>query len=385
MDPKTFKHSSSGTLVPTINGAFAFVPNPLPPKLDLTTLLEPIAKAAESIGELRGLGLQLPDPYLLIHPLQRKEAVSSSGIEGTHTTMTELLAFEANVTDDGRRADNQEVYNYIQALRRGIDLLQELPICIRLMTEMHGILLRGLPLSRRSGGAPGELKTDQNWIGGNSKEIHKARFVPPPPLQAREALQNLEAFINDGERPKILPLIFLALVHYQFETIHPFPDGNGRVGRLLIPLLLHSKEILPQPLLYMSPFFEANKDEYIERLFKVSAYGDWGGWIEFFMLGLTETCQATSRKIRELLLLQERYRVVIDGMGGSSKRLSIVDMLFKRLVLSIPDAAQALGMTYRAAQQNVEKLVAAGMLSELPGYRNPKLYAAMEIINIIEH
>lgn len=385
MDASIFRTSPSGHLVPTIGGAHAFVPHPLPPALDLAPLIEPIATASELLGELRGLGLQLPDPYLLINPLQRQEAVSSSGIEGTHTTLTELLAFEANVSDEARKVDNHEVYNYIQALHRGIDLLKELPVCTRLIGEMHATLLRGLPLSRRSGGAPGELKREQNWIGGSRDDILRARFVPPPPLEAKAALASLENFINDGERVRVQPLVFLSLVHYQFETIHPFPDGNGRVGRLLIPLLLCSKSILPQPLLYMSPFFEANKDEYIELMFRVSAEGDWNGWISFFLRGVAESCRTTSRKIREILSLQARYRESISRLKASSKMLALLDLMFRRMVVSIPDVATALNITYRAAQQNVEKLVEAGMLVELPRYKNPKLFAAMEVVNIVNH
>ena len=384
MDVEAFRKSPCGRLVPTTQGALAFVPDPLPPALDLGSLVDVVADANGYLGELRGLGGQLTNPYLLVRPLSRKEALSSSSIEGTHTTMTELLSFEAGLEHPARRDDNKEVSNYIRALDRGIKLLGELPICNRLICEVHRELLGGLSAPRRRGGEPGSFKRDQNWIDGSQNDPTQARFVPPPPAESELAMSALEKFINDPDRPQIQPLVYLALVHYQFETIHPFPDGNGRVGRILIPLLLHGKKLLPQPLLYMSPYFEANKDEYIERMFKVSLHGEWLEWIDFFLKGVIESSKSAIGTIRNLMNLHAQYVDRLHRTRASAMLIRFVDMLFDAPVISIPRAQTRLGITYRAAKLNMERLVREGILSELPGTRRPKFYIAREILNIID-
>ena len=384
MDVETFRKSPCGHLVPTTQGALAFVPDPLPPTLDLGPLVDLVADANGYLGELRGLGRQLTNPYLLVRPLSRKEALSSSSIEGTHTTMTELLSFEAGIEHPARHDDNKEVSNHIRALDRGIELLRELPICNRLICEVHRELLGGLPAPRRRGGEPGSFKRDQNWIDGSEGDPKQARFIPPPPPESERAMSELEKFINDPDRPRIQPLVFLALVHYQFETIHPFPDGNGRVGRILIPLLLHSKKLLPQPLLYMSPYFEANKNEYIERMFNVSLTGDWHGWIDFFLRGVIESSKSAISTIQNLMNMHAQYIARIHRVRASAKLIQLVDLLFDSPVVSIPRVQALLGVTYRAAKLNTERLVREGILSEIPGTRRPKFYIAREVLNIID-
>lgn len=383
MDVEAFRKSPCGRLVPTTQGAWAFVPDPLPPALNLGPLIDVVADANGYLGELRGLGGQLTNPYLLVRPLLRKEAVSSSGIEGTHTTMTELLSFEAGLEDPARRDDNKEVVNYVLALDRGVEMLKELPVCNRLICEVHRELLRGLPLSRRRGGEPGSFKRDQNWIDGSQDDPMQARFVPPPPAESEAAMTALEKFINDLNRPRIQPLVFLALVHYQFEAIHPFPDGNGRVGRILIPLLLHSKKLLPQPLLYLSPYFEANRNEYVERMFKVSLNGEWLEWIDFFLKGVIESSRSAIGTIRNLMNLHAQYIARLHRIRASAMLIRFVDMLFDAPVISIPRVRTQLGITYRAAKLNTERLVREGILSDLPGTRMPKFYIARDIVNII--
>ena len=384
MDVEAFRKSPCGRVIPTTQGAWAFVPDPLPPVLGLGPLVDVVADANGYLGELRGLGRQLTNPYLLVRPLSRKEALSSSSIEGTHTTMTELLSFEAGIEHPARHDDNKEVSNYIRALDRGIELLKELPICNRLICEVHRELLGGLPASRRRGGEPGSFKRDQNWIDGSQNDSSQARFVPPPPTESEHAMGALEKFINDPDRLRIQPLVFLALVHYQFEAIHPFPDGNGRVGRILIPLLLHSKKLLPQPLLYMSPYFEANKDEYIERMYNVSLTGDWHEWIGFFLKGVIESSKSAIGTIQNLMNLHAQYVERIHRVRASAKLIRFVDLLFDRPVVSIPRVQTLLGVTYRAAMLNTNRLVREGILSELPGTRRPKFYIAREILNIID-
>lgn len=383
MDIKPFRKSPCGQLVRTIGDAWAFVPDPLPPLLDLGLHVDRIAEASEYLGELRGLGRQLTNPYLLVRPLQRKEALSSSSIEGTYTTLTELLVFEAGVENAARRDDNKEVGNYVRALDHGITRLAELPVCNRLIRELHTELLRGLPPHRREGGEPGQFKKAQNWIGGSRTDPSKARFVPPPPNESVQAMSDLEKFINDEKRPRIQPLVFLALVHYQFETIHPFPDGNGRVGRLLIPLLLHSKKLLPQPLLYMSPFFETNKNDYIDRMYLVSRDGDWSGWIDFFLRGVIDSSRSAIETIGKLLDLHQTYIERLRKTRASGILLRLVESLFDRPVLSIPAAQTLLGVTYRAAKLNVSRLINEGVLQELAGGQRPKFFIAREIFDIL--
>lgn len=227
----------AGRLVPTIFRQKAFVPNPLPPHLELTPVQQLLSEADQKLGELRGIGRYLPNPYLLIRPLQRREAIASSNIEGTYTSLPELLMFKSGIEDQPRAVDTHEVYNYIRALHEGIRLLDTLPISNRLIHALHKQLLLGLPKHRAGSFAPGEYRTEQNLIG-KSKDISKSRFNPPPPPAHLECMNNLEIFINREDMHNIPALIFIAIIHYQFETIHPFPDGNGRVGRLLIPIIL---------------------------------------------------------------------------------------------------------------------------------------------------
>jgi Fic family protein len=383
MDPELFKKSTSGRLVPTVGGGQAFVPNPLPPELELGSLLDLVAEASEGLGELRGLGRQLTNPYLLARPLQHREAVSSSNIEGTYTSLTDLALLEAGADGAARPTDTREVLNYVQALDTGIERLSELPVCSRLICEMHGELLKDLPPHRRTGGEPGHFKLEQNWIGGSQRDITKARFVPPPPRESMQAMSDLEKFINDDTRKKIQPLIFLALVHYQFEAIHPFPDGNGRVGRILIPLILHAKGILPQPLLYMSQYFEDRKDEYVDLMYNVSKTGSWLPWIIFFLEGVISSTQLATETISALLDLSESYRRRLQEVRSSASILTLVDSLFERPAISIPMAQKKLGVTYKSAKRNIEKLVAENILIELPEKYRSKYFLAQGIIDTL--
>lgn len=382
MDEDAFRHSPCGRLVPTTGGAWAFVPAPLPPRLDLGPLVDPIAEASTCLGELRGIGTHVRNPYLLVSPLQRKEAVASSSIEGTYSSLSELFAFEAGIENAARRDDQREVANYVVALHHALDRLAELPVCNRLICEMHRDLLRGLPPQRRHG-EPGQFKTDQNWIAGSKTDIAKARFVPPPPDEARRAMSDLEKFINDIERPHIQPLVLLALIHYQFETIHPFADGNGRVGRALIPVFLQAKALLPQPLLYMSPFFEIHKDEYIDRMFEVSRNGDWNGWIEFFLRGVIDSSRSAVHMIRQLDDLRIQYVETLRRIRAASTAHHLLEILFERPVISIPGVQNTLGVTYRAARQNVDRLLEEGILEEYPDVPRPKLFMAKGILDIL--
>lgn len=383
MDAQAFRESPAGRLVPTIREQLAFAPHPLPPKVDAATLapLASIAEASMLLGELNGIGRSLPNPYLLVRPLQRREAVASSNIEGTYTSLSDLLLFEAGAEYASRPPDTREVYNYVAALEHAMRRLSELPVCLRLIREVHERLLRGLPKHRGSGIVPGEFKREQNWIGGRT--IERSRFLPPPPQETAAAMDALEKYIQRENTKDLPPLIDLALIHYQFEAIHPFADGNGRVGRLLIPLILHERGVLPQPFLYMSPYFEDHRDEYIDRMFEVSRSGDWAAWVTFFLNGVSVSCRETILIVQRLQDLNVRYRTKAQQARSSALLTRLVDFLFEEPYFSIPRAQEILGITYKPTRNIVEKLIAEGVLAEVSLPTRPRYVMAPEVLDII--
>lgn len=383
MNLDDFSASPSGSLAPTIQGAMAFVPDPLPPKLVLEPVIATLTEAATRLGELSGVGRTLPNPYLLVRPFQRKEAVASSNIEGTVTSLSDLMLLEAGADERDRPPDTREVQNYVHALEHAIERLAQLPVCLRLIREIHTILLTGVRTHRGAEFSPGEFRADQNWIGGSLTQIERARFVPPPPNQVMPTLDALEKFIQSPPDPELPLLVRLALIHYQFETIHPFPDGNGRVGRLLIPLILCEQGGLSQPLLYMSTYFERNQDEYIDRLYEVSRSGDWLGWINFFLRGVSEQSIDTIVRARRLLDLQSAYHDRIPSNRASGNLHRLIDSVFEAPYFTIRAAGHHLNVTYAAARNNVEKLVAADILSEVQVRMRPKVFVAHEVFSII--
>jgi Fic family protein len=382
MDPVEFQDSPSGRLVPTIGGASAFVPHPLPPHLDLQPIVGLIAEAHGCLGELRGIASNIPNPYLLIRPIQRREAVASSAIEGTITSLTELFLFEAGAPSANQPADAREVLNYVRALESGLRRLAELPVSARLMLEMHDTLLSGLNRERGGSWTPGEFRREQNFIGSNAA-IRDARFVPPPVSEMTACLGDLERYINEQSDTGLPLLVRIALIHYQFEAIHPFPDGNGRVGRLLIPIILSATGALPQPLLYLSPYFEMHRKEYVDLMLDVSRRGGWLEWIRFFLAAVLEQGRQTVTRVGRLQELRIRYRELLMAQQRAAAPLALVDHLFQQPFISVPRARDALNVTYKAAQKNVEKLVKAGILNPMPGFTYPAYFSADEIFAII--
>ena len=382
MKKAEFEASPSGRLVPTERNQWAFVPNPLPPaEIDLAALAEPIAQAAQALGELNGIGRTLPDPYLLIRPLQVQEALTSSSMEGTYTTLSDLLLVEAGAGEQNRAPDTREVLNYRRALSAAIESLDDCPLSLRTLCDAHRTLLGGVARQRGATVRAGEFKQYQNFIG--AYEIENARFVPPPREQTIACMSDLERFIHRDDRNGLPLLVDAALIHYQFETIHPFADGNGRVGRMLITLHLFAAKVVKQPMLYLSPTLERRKDEYIDRMYNVSKTGDWIGWIRFFLDMVTLSCHAAIATADRLLSVQRDYRERLQKAGRSANLLNIVDLLFRSPILSIPQIAEHLGVTYRAAQLNVDTLLSANVLHEFTGTSNPKFFAAREILNAI--
>ncbi|HVA50919.1 MAG TPA: Fic family protein [Pirellulales bacterium] len=385
MDPKSFTKRSPGRLVHTPFGCSAFVPDKLPTKLELSMALERANEAALlALGELRAIIPGLPNPNLLTQPFMRREAVLSSKIEGTRTELEQLYLFETEEKNGGnvvQEADDaREVHNYVRALEHGLQRLSQMPVCNRLIKEMHGILLEGVSDARGQYQSPGEFRQAQAYVG--SSDIRAARYVAPPEASVETLMGQLERFIND-DKVRLPTLAKAAVIHYQFEAIHPFADGNGRVGRLLISVLLSAWKILAEPLLYLSAYFERNRTEYVTHLWEVSRDARWEEWILFFLNGVaSESADATARA-KQLIALRERYRRELQQGKGTASLLGLADKLFEWPVTDISEAARTLDMTFKGGQKNIEKLVAGGILEELVGRARNRLYVAKEIIGLL--
>jgi Fic family protein len=379
MQPSSFTRDAPGELVKHPDGYWTFVPLPLPPHLSFSPpLVRALSEADQALGQLSGVGRMLPNPHLLIRPFLGREAVSSSRIEGTVAGLKDLLLYEMNPDIRPTAPDVREVANYVAALEYGLERLKELPICLRLIRELHERLLRGV---RGADHQPGEFRRCQNFIGRQGQKAHQARFVPPTVAHMDTALHALERFIA---APGDLPvLVQVALIHYQFEAIHPFEDGNGRVGRLLISLLLCERKCLPQPLLYLSTYLERHDDEYKDHLLRVSQRGAWDEWITFFLRGVAEQSRDAVARSHRLLDLWQTYRQNLQGKRTSALTLRLVDTLFETVMLTIPRAAELLGVTYASAKQNLERLVLEGIVDRLPNSR-PQTYFAHNILRTLE-
>lgn len=382
MDKTVFQRSPSGGLVSTLSGQWGFVPHPLPPALDTGAVMNAVVNATLALGELNGILRTLADPYILIQPLQAREALTSSSMEGTYTTVDALLLAEAGFGGgQAQSSDTREVYNYAIALRNAVSSLSELPLSLRTIRQAHSDLLRGVTRGRGAHLQAGEFKQHQNWIGAAA--IEAARFVPTPPAETLPCLNLLESWLHREGRDQTPALLDAALMHYQFEAIHPFADGNGRVGRILIPVMLYERKALSHPALFLSRALEQRKDDYIDRMFEVSRSGDWSGWIIFFMEIVSQTCRDTITAADRLLLMREQYRSRLQAAGRSALLLSTVDRLFIHPVFSTPQLAEYLSVTYPAAQKHLNTLLRLNIVEEIEGTSNPKYFAAREILNAI--
>ena len=389
MTPEHFRNSPSGHLVKVGQDQYAywaFVPNPLPPKLTLDLpLLQTLSAADRALGELAGLGRTISNPHLLIRPFIRREAVLSSRIEGTQADVADLYAYEAGqlalpgMEPHPPESDIREVLNYVHALEYGLERLDTLPVSMRLFRELHARLMKGVRGEKLT---PGEFRRTQNWIGRPGCTLAEAAYVPPPPDRLLDALSDLEAYLN--REPDYPPLIRLAFVHYQFESIHPYLDGNGRIGRLLISLLLSHWELLPLPLLYLSAYFHRHRQQYYDLLMAVSQRGAWEEWVQFFLQGVDEQSRDASRKARQLQDLQASWRDRLSQARNSALLLRLADQLFVSPIITITQAQHILDVTYPSAQRNVEKLVKAGILEQVGESSYNKTFLAQEILTIIE-
>jgi len=373
-----FENSPAGRLVPTVYNQRAFVPNALPPVFDLSKVALQLGDAMAAMGELRGACKLLANPYILIRPLQRLEAQTSSAMEGTYTTADALVMAEAGF-DRSPTAEAIEVNNYSRALFWAVKELARLPISVRLLKGAHKILLEHVGHGRGQDKQPGEFARDQNMIGGTS--IRTARFIPPPPLETAEAMSDLEKYINRADKASASALIDIALVHYQFETIHPFADGNGRVGRMLISLMAVSEGLLDMPVLYMSPEFEKRKDDYLDHLYFVSARGEWEAFLNMFLSVVIDSCRRTIATVDRILDLQKRYHTAVRQTSRSSNMNAVVDMLFESPVIQPPAITARTGITDAAARNLLRQLTMIGILKEWDSMY-PKVWIAGELLDI---
>ena len=357
----------SGRYVRQPAGYRAFLPAPLPPEPpvlisgDLQRLL---SEADLALGRLDGSIQILPNPDLFVYMYVRKEAVLSSQIEGTQSSLQDLLAAEASILSPDRPQDVREVVNYVAAMNHGIARLADLPVSVRLIREIHDKLLREV---RGSMLTPGELRTSQNWIGPGGCTLNEAAFVPPPPYEVPEALSQLERFLHQHND---LPLLVrIGLAHAQFETIHPFLDGNGRVGRLLITFLLCESGVLHKPLLYLSHYFKKYRQAYYELLQATRDAGDWESWLAFFLKGVTEVSKEAADTARRILALRENHRTLIaDRLGraaGNGHR--VLEHLFRHPIVSVNEVRDLIGTTYTAANQLVDRMAQLGIMTEMTG------------------
>jgi len=378
MKPSEFHAPEAGRIVKIAHGGYAFVPAPLPPAINYTAeLVQQLSRADQALSELSGLGRYLPNPHILIAPYVRREAVLSSRIEGTRTNMDELLRDEIeSQSGESGDSDVREVRNYIAALEHGIRRLDRLPLSLRLVRELHKHLMKGV---RGEVATPGEFRRSQNWIGKSGSTIETATYVPPPPQEMTEALGAWERFLHERE---LMPdLVQCALMHEQFEAIHPFLDGNGRVGRLLITLFLIERGRLTQPLLYLSEYIERHRQDYYELLQRVRTHGDWPGWIMFFLAGVADTATKAVAQAGRLMDLREEYRA---RLRTTPRAVELLDELFTNPYITVARAASALGVSNPTARQVVAALENARMLEEVSGRAWGKLYLARPIMRVIE-
>ena len=359
-------------------GYLAFAPDPLPPELAWTPILvSALSDADRLIGRLAGEGGKLRNPHLLMRPFLAREAVLSSRIEGTQATLGELLADEAGAHVERSPHDLREVANYVVALEHGIRRLKKLPMSLRLIREVHGKLMEGV---RGNIATPGEFRRTQNWIGQAGSTLATATYIPPPPAEMKECLADLERFLHETVLP---PLVQVALAHYQFEAIHPFLDGNGRVGRLLITLFLVERGILPTPLLYLSAFFEATRREYYDGLQGVSERGEWERWLGYFLNGVARQSEDALGRAERINRQLSAWRLEIAGISSKTPAL-LLERLSANPFQTANKAALEMGVAFTTVQRAMEKLESLSIVTEISGGKRDRVYCAKALMDILE-
>jgi Fic family protein len=363
--------SRAGRFVTQLEGYVAFEPAPLPPEppVDLGKLQTVLSRADLALGRLDGVIGILPNPDLFVAMYVRQEAVLSSQIEGTQASLTDVLRFEASDEDEPRVPDVEEVVNYVAAMKHGLQRLSELPLSLRLIREIHERLMHGVRGHERH---PGQFRTSQNWIGPAGCTLRNASFVPPSPHTMRAALDQLERFLHDESLP---PLMHASLAHAQFETIHPFLDGNGRVGRLLITFLLCHRRVLSKPLLYLSHYLKRHRQEYYDRLQAVRTDGRWEEWVGFFLQGVEEVATEANLTAKKILALREQHRNMLAEEGrASGNLLRALDILFERPLLTPRHLERQLDVSFVTANKIITRMRALGILDEITGHKRNRQF-----------
>lgn len=357
----------------------SFVPSPLPPTPPIEIsedILEQLIKANSQLAILESVATRIPDVDLFVSMYVRKEALMSSQIEGTQATLEDVLD---PLIEDNTNRNVADVVNYIKATEDAIRRLHELPLCNRLLKETHAILMEGVRGQEKN---PGEFRCSQNWIGGKGSTLRNAKYIPPSPDDMTEAMSDLEKYINADDR--LDGLIRAALIHYQFETIHPFLDGNGRIGRLLITLFLMEKKILTTPALYISYFLKKNRVEYYDRMTEVRSKGNYEQWVKFFLQALAESAKDAIAAIDELTALHDKNVDLVAGMGRASKNAMLVfRYLEANPIIEIGKTAEALGITFGTASNVVERLSSAGILEQTTTGRRNRTFAYKDYLAIL--
>lgn len=383
MNPDDFSAEAPGTIVTTTTPqgpSPAFIPDSLPPSVDVGSLSTPLAEATQALGRLHGIGPRVGSREILIEPFLRKEALESSQIEGTQATLSDIYAYAAgqeSLIAENRREGAQEVMNYLHALNYGLDAIRsDEAITVALLCEMHHRLLSGV---RGEETNPGNIRSRQNFIG-STPYVQDARYVPPPPDEVEALLEDLTDYVNKGDN--MHPLFRIGLAHYQFETIHPFLDGNGRLGRLLISLSLQRHGLLPEPYLYLSSYFNARRREYMDLLLDVSQRGEWEAWLRFFLRGVQSQADEAHQRADLLVDLRESYQERYQA-ERSENILVLAMKLFEQPYLDVNAAAGWLDVDYTTANRLVGRLEDEGVLEELTGRSRDRFYRAREVFDII--
>jgi Fic family protein len=381
MNPEEFRYSSSGKVIHTLKDFWAYVPNHLPPNLKWSlVVVSALSEADRDLSRLNTLASAFPFNQTLIMPFIRQEAVLSSRIEGTRASLVDLYAHEAGQLSFLETVDDSsEVLNYVRALEYGLERVKTLPVSLRLIREIHARLMENV---RGGQLTPGEFRRSQNWIGPAGSKLENATYVPPPMEEMLEALDAMEKFIH--AHSQVPALVRAALLHYQFEAIHPFLDGNGRMGRVLIILLLHEWRVLSQPLLNLSVYFEAQRREYYTRLLDVSKNGAWEEWLLFFLTGVSIQAVNDAVRLESLLSLRADYLERIR-VGRRQERLEqVLDLIFQRPILNVRQVEAAIGIPYMTAERCIERLEKTGILREVTGKARNRIFRADEILAVIE-
>jgi Fic family protein len=377
MDPKDYQNQDTGKTVLTPLGFWAFLPHPLPPNMPWSlSLVSTLSEAERDLSRLATLVSAFPYPHLLNQPFIHTEAVISSRIEGTHASLVDLYTYETvQLSLFEPVNDVREVYNYVRAMDYGLERLKTLPVSLRLIRELHQKLMENV-----RGGilTPGEFRRSQNWIGPAGSTLSNAPYVPPPVVDMHQALDALEKFMHADT--KIPPLARAGMIHYQFEAIHPFLDGNGRVGRLLIVLLLCEWGLLPQPILNLSTYIERHRQEYYDHLLAVSQHGAWEIWLRFFLRGISEQAREDALRMQRLLDIRKKYQPMIEAERNSERMSKIVDFVIIHPIFSIKQVSDGLGIPFKTAQDYIGKLETVGILREITGHLRNRIYRSDEIL-----